>query len=295
VKHITFGEKFSEPICIALGFFDCMHKGHRKILSVAAAKAKQYGAKSALLTFENNFFSLLGRNEKLVYTFEERKSVLDNLSLDLLISTLFDERFMKMKSDIFFCEIAKYNIKSIICGFDYKFGSDKADAYKMQELAAKKGIDFYIQQPVSHDGIKISTSLVKKALIDKRIDLVNYYLEDKYMIQGAVVKGRGVGHTLGFPTANISINKDKLLPMGVFAGEVILFDHKYKALVNIGSQPTFDSDNVTIEAYIHGFDGDIYGQNVTLRLTKFIRDTVKFSSKKELIERLNKDISELND
>ncbi len=293
MKHIKFDTPYEKPVALALGFFDCMHRGHRRILEVARQKAAELGAESALLTFENNYFPLVGRQDKLVYTFEERKTILEKLSLDVLVSARFDAGFMRMSSDEFLLKLAGFNLKSVVCGFDYRFGSDKADAYRMQAFCEKRGIDFHVQQAVVHDGIKISTTLVREALEKGRVDLANFYLADRYFISGVVRTGRRVGHLIGFPTANIAVSPEKLLPPGVFGGVCDIDGSQYKTLINIGGQPTFGSEQTAVEAHILGYQGDLYGKLLTVYLDKFLRPIQKFESEAQLAAQINKDIKNL--
>lgn len=293
MKCVKLKVGYGRPVALALGFFDCMHQGHRKILSLTRAKAAEHSAETALFTFENNFFPVLGRDEKLVYTYSERKAILERLSLDILVTAYFDRDFMCLPSDSFLQFLSNFDIKSIVCGFDYHFGSDRADAYKMQGFAEKKGIDFFVHPPVVHDGVKISTTMVRYALQNSRIDLANFYLGDRYFLTGKVGGGRRVGHLIGFPTANIAVSPEKLLPLGVFAGGAVIDGTEYPALVNIGGQPTFDSALTTVEAHFLGYAGNLYGKELTVCLDKFLRPTQRFSDKEKLINQIKKDIKNL--
>ena len=292
MKNISLFSRYDKQISLALGFFDCMHLGHRKILDDVKQSASEIGCETALLTFENNYFETLGKCEKLIYTFDERKDLLQSLSLDILISCVFDKDFMSLTSDEFLLLLDKFNIRAIVCGFDYRFGSDKADIYKLENYCLQKRIQYRVQPPVTHDGVKISATEIRKALNANRIDLANFYLGDKFFIQGEVVRGRSVGHTYGFPTANIKVSDDKLLPQGVYAAETHLDGVKYTVLVNIGSKPTFGIDKPTVEAYIISYNGDLYGKKIKISLVKYIRPIQKFSDKTELAKQIQKDLSE---
>lgn len=294
MKNINLFKGYDKPISLALGFFDCMHIGHRKILETVKDTAVKTESETALLTFENNYFKTLGKSEKLVYTFTERKNLLENLSLDVLVSCVFDQNFMNLNSDEFLHILDKFDIRAIVCGFDYRFGFDKADVYKLEKYCISKRIHFYIQSPVTHDGVKISATEIRKTLNAGRIDLVNFYLGDKYFILGEVEKGRGVGRALGFPTANISFDDDKLLPQGVYIAETVLDGVKYDAVVNIGGKPTFDIDKPTVEAYISNYNADLYGKKIKISLVKYLRPIQKFSDEKELAKQIQKDLSEVN-
>ncbi|HPG92242.1 MAG TPA: riboflavin biosynthesis protein RibF [Clostridia bacterium] len=293
MKNINIFKGYDKPISLALGFFDCMHLGHRKILDTVKETAGKTGSETALLTFENNYFKTLGKNEKLVYTFSERENLLQSLSLDVLISCIFDQNFMNLTSDEFLFILDKFDIRAIVCGFDYRFGKDKADVYKLEKYCISKRIHFHIQSPVTHDGVKISATEIRKALNADRIDLANFYLGDKFFIFGEVTEGRGVGRALGFPTANITFDDDKLLPLGVFAAETVLDGVKYNAVVNIGGKPTFGIDKPTVEAYISNYNADLYGKKIKISLLKYLRPIHKFSDEKELAKQIQKDLSEV--
>lgn len=286
---LKLGETYQGKIVLALGFFDCLHLGHRALLTKAIEVAKQKNCQSAIMTFENNYFSLFGVQTKLVYTFEERLKILDKIGIDVVISKNFDKDFMQNTSKDFWNEISKYDVSAIVCGFDYTFGCDRADAKILEQYCNENKIQLFCLSPITANGKKISTTLVKECLDNNDIKLANYCLVDNYTISGIVVHGRHAGAKLGFPTANIQVSCDKYLPNGVFYGTVNL-DKIYKCIVNIGNVPTFNVDKESVEAHIIGFDGDLYQKNITVTINGYIRPIKRFNSDEDLISQLKKDI-----
>lgn len=289
IRNISFFEKSEEKIVVALGFFDCFHLGHRKIVDKTIELAKNNKCSSALLTFENNFFDVLGRNNKLIYTFPERKVIAEQLGLDLVISCQFDKFFMNLTSSQFLEQLEQFNISAVVCGFDYTFGSDKADVKLLSQAFESRAIPVYVIDAVTDNGAKISSTLIRQELAASNIIVVNKYLNSCYTITGIVVQGRHVGGKIGFPTANLQVSKDKLLPNGVFGGKVIIDGKEYKTIVNVGSKPTFEISQPSIEAHIIDFSGDLYGKEITVAITKFLRPIQKFRDTTELVQQLKKD------
>lgn len=294
MKIVKLGEKIDEQIVLCLGFFGSMHLGHIELLNNAKEKAKETGCKVTLFTFSNNHLAVLKREFKLFYTYEERLSLYESLGVDYLITAVFDDAFKSLSGSNFLSRLKQYNLQGIFCGFDYSCGSDRLDASGIQD--ALDDVPVRIVDKVSVNGDKVSTTLLRDCLTNNRIEYVNALLSEPFFVTGKVVKGRGVGRKLGFPTANIAVSAEKLLPKGVFASTIRIDGVKYKAIVNIGSVPTFDIDCGSVEAHVIDFKGNLYGKEVKLSLLKYLRPITKFVSARELVAQLQRDREEaLND
>ncbi|MEG1706489.1 MAG: FAD synthetase family protein, partial [Clostridia bacterium] len=172
----VFKEKLNKKICIALGFFDCMHTGHRELLSCAMEKAKRNNALTAVFTFCNNHFNALHIDNKLLYTYEERKLIFESLGVDVCVYAKFDETFRDKTSDEFLKDIFAYDLAGIVCGYDYTYGSDKATADKLSAECKKRSIPFVMVKEVSDNGVKISSTLIKKYISENNITKANEFL-----------------------------------------------------------------------------------------------------------------------
>lgn len=287
MQIVKFGEKFNSPIVVALGFFGCMHKGHLQLLHQAKQIARQNNAKVALFTFQNNHLQLLGSNVKQLYVFDERCKIYQNLGVDVLLTAQFDEQFKNTCANDFLKILSAYNLQGVVCGFDYTCGSDRQNSQYVCNFFAN--VPVKIVDAVCQNGEKISTTYVRNLLADCKIQQANELLSQKFFFDGMVVHGRNVGSKLGFPTANVQVDIDKFLPTGVFAGYVELNQKFYRCIVNIGAKPTYNINESTVEVHIIDFCGDLYGQNLTVNLTKFLRPICKFDSAQQLIQQLKID------
>ena len=288
MQVIEFEQKLNEPIVLCLGYFGCMHTGHVALLDVAKRRAQQLHAKVALFTFSNNHLRVLGRDVKVLYTFEERLQIYESLGVDYVLAAEFTNEFRAKTGLEFANDIAHYTLKGVVCGFDYTCGCDRLESDELQKaLSTVCSVD--VVEPVCWNRYKVSTTLIRKLLGENQLALANDLLSEPYFLTGKVVDGRKVGSKIGFPTANLQIDSDKMLPVGVYGGVVKVRDIKYKCIVNIGNKPTFDEDSPTVEAHLIDFDGDLYGQTLKVTLTKFLRGISKFASPTELTKQLQVD------
>lgn len=294
MKEVCFNNIIYEPVCIALGFFDSVHIGHRAIIRDMMQKAEELNCKSAVFTFSNNMYGVFDEREKQVYTYDERKRIFDLLGVDYVIKADFDESFKILSPEAFIETLLKnFNIKHIFCGYDYTFGNKGiGNAELLKSICSDSGVDTTVKKQIDYQGNRVSTTLIKNLLKDGDIVGANVLLSTEYFIEGVVVHGRSVGHTFGMPTANIIFPQDKLLPScGVYATVASIADKQFTAVTNIGSKPTFGDNNLSIETMIEGLNHDIYGEKLVLKFVKRIRDIKKFSSPKELAEQVHKDIN----
>lgn len=282
MKVLKFGENFNVPIVLCLGYFGCMHKGHIRLLEVAKDRAKHLGAKVALLTFTNNHLKVLGRNLPVLYTFEERLKIYESLSVDCIIGAEFNNAFRQRSGKEFLNRLCELDLKGVVCGYDHCCGSDRLDCDGIKNYL-KDICPIDIVEQISIDNEKISTTLVRRLLEDKKISAANKLLTEPFFLTGEIVHGRGVGKTLGFPTANIVVDSDKFLPQGVYGGIARLDNGVIsKCIVNIGATPTFEIARFAVEAHLLDYSGDLYGKKIKLSLTKYLRDIKRFNSPDEL-------------
>ena len=288
MQLIRFGRQLNEPIVLCLGYFGCMHKGHVALLDEAKRRASQCNAKVTLFTFGNNHLRVLGKDIKILYTIKERLSIYESLGVDYVISAEFTNEFRQNSGQEFINELLKYNLKGVVCGFDYTCGYDRLGSAELIE-ALEPHCWVSVVDAVCWQDDKVSTTLIRSMLLANDLESANTLLSQPFFLSGIVVKGRNVGSKIGFPTANLKVDPDKLLPTGVYGGVAAFDGKKYKCIVNIGDKPTFDVDSATVEAHIIDFDGDIYGHELKLSLTKFLRKITKFDNPQELVGQLQID------
>ncbi len=293
MEIFEFGYKYSEKSIICLGYFDALHKGHKSLINYAKTVAEKEGLKLGVLLFTGN------KSESDVFTFNERIIILKTLGVDFIIYAHLDSEFMSISpkrfTDVLF---NNYNVKSVVCGEDYTYGyMAKGNVSTLIESAKEYGVSVFKKQKIcdKHSQV-ISTTRIKNYLKNGEISVANELLDGNYFIFEKVLKGKGVGKNLGFPTANMMLSSDKfLIKQGVYLTFVIIDNKIYSALTNVGKQPTFNGNNCVIETYINGFNKDIYDKYLTVYFVDFLREITRFSSTSKLIEQLNKDKELLND
>lgn len=268
----------SKGTAICLGDFDGMHKGHRCVFE-EAAKTGEWGA----LLFTHN-----SKDEKELLTLSEKLSVIEKLGAKYAVAADFKDELKDKSCEEFVKLLSSFEVKTAVVGYDYRFGKGaKGDAQLLGTLCAKYGISTFVANAVEDNGEPIKSTRIRTLVKMGSIAEANRLLGSPYMISGTVIKGLGNGKKLGFPTANIAFSEYKLLPRdGVYKG---IIDGK-NAVINIGKNPTFAAEKRTVEVHIIDEDKDLYGENVTVQITGWIRDEIKFSKKEDLIFRIKMDI-----
>ena len=271
-----------------IGFFDGVHKGHRFLLGELRRIAAERGLQSAVLTLDEHPETVLSGNAKpLLTTAAERTELLKQTGIDEIFLFHFDVIQQMTAAEFMRVIRERCGVEVLLMGYDHQFGSDRlTDFEEYAALGAELGIEVL---PVGKapEG-EVSSSKIRKALLAGEISHANEMLGYPYLLSGKVVHGNGIGHKIGFPTANVSVAPEKLIPKtGVYAG----IAQRYQCLVNIGTNPTIGNDHVTIEAYLIDYEGgDLYGQTLKLQLTRRIRDERKFDSIEELTQQIRADV-----
>lgn len=286
-----------EKMVVALGYFDCVHKGHRQVIECAKNLSKQLNAKTLVFTFEGNLRSFTnGKDGKYVYNLEERISLFNDLGVEQIYSAPLTSEFLSLSKQEFLDFInQKFSIEGYVCGCDYRFGKNASgNVDYLVEYAKAHKQQVVIAPSFTYEGQKVSTSDIKKYLSTGEIEKANAILGYNYFISGEVYKDRGLGKELGFPTANIKVDSNRtLLKNGVYSGYCLVDDKKYKAVINYGSRPTFNLEQTTIEAHLIGFSGDLYHKIIKIFFTSYIRDIIKFDKQSQLKEQLLKDVEKV--
>lgn len=299
MQVISFKESVVERVSLALGFFDCVHSGHVELLKRAKQIAQETGCKSAVFTFRTTDDTQLKQGSKLVYTLNERLARFEEEGIDVVIVADFDEAFKEISAEGFL-EILfeRFSIAHLSVGTDYRFGKGaKGEVALLKMACEKKNVGISVLEEVRFEGDRISTSRIREALSNGDVAFANELLGAPYRITGCVEHGHRIGHKLGFPTANITLSKEKfLLKNGVYAGFCTVDGKTFRTVTNVGARPTFGDENCKVEAYLDGFSGDLYGREITLFFTKHVRDIKTFDNMEELSAQIAKDLeAALND
>ncbi len=283
---------------IALGYFDSVHLGHQRVIKRAKDIAKQKGMSLTIFTFLGNLKGAIGGQDKCVFLTNEREKFLKNLGADEIYFAPLTKEFLATDRKDFLDYLnKKYNIAYYVSGADYTFGAfGKGDTSYLTDYANKNGQEHIVVDTLSLGSEKVSTTLVKSLLSKGDIKGANTLLAREYSVSGVVVKDRQVGTTLGFPTANIILDKDKFcLFDGVYAGKVILENKTYYAIINYGSRPTFDLEQKLLEVHIIDFCGDLYGKEIEVLFLDYIRPIKKFDTIEALKAQLQTDLNKVKE
>ena len=281
---------------ITIGTFDGVHLGHKSILEKMKNATQNNQYESLVLTFFPHPRMVLQQDSsiKLLNTIDEKATLLEKFGIDNLIIHPFDEAFSNLSAEEFVKNILvdKLNIHKIIIGHDHRFGKNRtADINDL--IAFGKKYSFEVEQINAHeiDEIAISSTKIRKALIEGNIKLANQYLGYSYYISGKVVEGNKIGRTIGYPTANIQINENyKLLPKnGVYVVSSEIDNVLYFGMMNIGKNPTIGENDQSIEVHFFNLNEDIYNKNLQILILEHIREEQKFNSLSELQAQLDKD------
>lgn len=287
-----------EPACTALGNFDGVHAGHRKLIEAAVAKAKEKGLASAVFTFSNHPKSLIpgAKPVKNIVYREEKETLIEGLGVDYYVNIPFTAEIMQMSPEAFVKTFLhdKLNAREIFCGFNYHFGfKGEGDTKLLRILGAK--YDFHVNEmkAVSIDGDVVSSTLIRNMIMAGEMEECSKYLGRNYDIGGEVVVGNKLGRTIGFPTSNIMIDESMVTPPnGVYITYCIYNGVKYPSITNVGIKPTIGSFKKNMETHIFNFDKELYGKKIKVEFIKKTRDEVKFRSIEELSAQIAKDCNE---
>ena len=288
--------KFSENTAITIGTFDGVHIGHKRILERLINNAKKTGTKSTVLTFFPHPRMVLQKDTdiKLLNTLEEKQNILREMGIDYLIVHPFTKEFSRLSALEFIRDVLvnKLRVKSVVIGYDHRFGRNRNAS--IQDLTAfGESFDFGVEEIPAQEieEVSVSSTKIRNALFNGDIATANSYLGYKYMLSGKVVRGKGLGKGLGFPTANLIIEEPyKLIPQnGVYIVECQFDGLEVKGMMNIGFNPTVKGTTKSLEVHLFDLNKDLYDKSLKVRFRKKIRDEHKFDSLEALSAQLEMD------
>lgn len=272
---------------VTIGTFDGVHVGHKKILEKIIQNTNNSDYESLVLTFFPHPRTILqtATEMKQLNTIDEKSNLIEKAGIDNLVIHPFDKEFASLSAEEFVKKVLVdiFNIQKIVIGYDHRFGKNRtADINDL--IAFGNHYNFEVEQISAEElnEVAVSSTKIRNALSDGNIELANSFLGYNYTITGMVVQGKQLGRTIGFPTANISINEDyKLIPnSGVYVVECKIENQSYFGMMNIGTNPTVENTNQKqkLEVNIFDFDQDVYGKSINISFLKRIRSEQKFDS-----------------
>lgn len=302
---------FFKNAAITIGTFDGVHSGHVQIIHQLKKEAQQNNGESVIITFDPHPRMVLNPLKdkppiKLLTTLSEKIELLKKQKIDHVVIIPFTEEFSNQSAEEYIADflVSKFHPKTIIIGYDHRFGKNRTGDYKLLELYQQK-YNYKVKEIPEHvlHHVIISSTKIREALNGGDINTANEYLGYDYFFEGKVIDGNKLGRTLGYPTANIQVHEDnKLVPVnGIYAVLVsigIELDNKervffppvnHRGMMSIGFRPTIGGRNRVIEVNIFDFEEDIYGSNVRVYVKEFLRSEEKFNSLDELKEAMAND------
>ncbi len=282
---------------LTVGTFDGVHQGHLAILHEVAAHARQVGGESILITFDPHPRKLLFPNQPLgiITPLPTKEMLVQQAGIDHIVVVPFNLEFASMSAVAYIRHflVDIFRPRSIVIGYDHKFGHDRAGDIDMLKAYAPEGKYELIEIPEQLiDEAAVSSTRIRKALLEGRIEDAATMLGRDYALQGTVVRGNQLGRTIGYPTANISPNySEQVVPAkGIYAVTAVLNSIRYKGMMSIGLNPTVtNTTNIKIEVNLFDFDLDIYGEQLEVFFVKKLREEVKFPSLEALTDQLAAD------
>lgn len=279
---------------LSLGNFDGIHLGHQALLQRVVQDAKALGGRSVVLTFEPHPLAVLApeRAPRLILTHKDKMLLLQSSGVDVVIIQAFNSSFANVEAAEFVRRylVERLKVHKMWVGRDLRFGKGrKGRVEDLIRLGAEDGFEVGIVDPVELEGVRVSSSRIRKLIEQGEVHKVPRFLGRYHFVSGRVIPGYQRGRQLGFPTANI-VPRTEVLPLdGIYATYLQLDGRQWPSVSNIGVNPTFGEGPRTIETYIFDFSGDLYGRSVKLCFVKRIREEKKFSSAETLVEQMEKD------
>ena len=279
-----------------IGFFDGVHKGHQFLIHQVVEEAERLGGVSVCVTFANHPRSVVEQMKghqfsiQLLTTQDEKVMMLKRMGIQEVSLLEFTPEIAMMSAYDFMSEVLKgqMGVDVLVIGYDHRFGHNRSEGFNDYVRYGKEiGIQIVQAQAYEEDHITVSSSLIRETLLQGRVADSRKLLGYDYFVEGVVVNGFKVGRRIGYPTANVEVAPEKLIPCdGVYAVRVELEGRMFGGMLNIGWRPTFSGNKRTIEVNLFDFDGNIYSEQITIHFEDFLRQEQKFDSPEALIQQL---------
>lgn len=279
---------------VALGNFDGLHIAHQRIVQSAVGYAKEHGIKSGVLLFEQHASEVTHQKQvALITSNEEKTEMLSQMGVDFVYMKQFDEAFMKKTPEEFVRMLGqKLNVHAVCVGYDYTFGYQaQGTVAELQKLGEEYGFAVIVTDQIVLDGTVVGSTYIRTLLLEGDVACAARFLGRRYTLSGVVEKGLQNGRKMGIQTANLAYAASAILPReGVYAATTRVDGIEYPSVVNVGANPTFSADKVTVESHILDFKGELYGTHLTITFLQRLRGEKKFPSADALKAQIGKDI-----
>ena len=286
-----------KPTVLAIGNFDGMHRGHQEILRRVSDKARQTGDTAAALTFYPHPARVLrpGNAPSLLETIDQRLDGFGAMGVDAVLVMKFDADLAQMTAGDFASSVLGKTMRArtVFIGENFRFGHRQSgDAKMLAEFGSHLGFDVEIVQPVMIDGLVISSSAIRQAIREGRMEYAAELLGRPFSLRGEIKTGTGLGRKVVVPTLNLATEQETLPKNGVYATDTIVCAKKYGSVTNVGIRPTFNGANVTVESHLFDFDESLASGKMEVRFLRRLRDEQNFSGAEALREQVLRDIEQ---
>jgi len=281
-------------VVISFGVFDGVHIGHQSLIRCMQDRADNLGIETVVITFDPHpALSTSGKAPPIITSLSKKIGLLKSLGIDRIVVEDFNDEFSQLLPEEFVRDIliGRFHAREIIVGYDCAFGKDRTgDKELLKELGKKYGVMVDVVEPYNFDGEIVSSTRVRNAIINGELDLANTLLDRPYSIFGKVVSGKGIGHRIGYATANLDTQNEVFPPSGVYVIRARVNGESYGGLLNMGTQPTFGDGQFRIESHLFDFGGgELYGHDMEIFFVKSIREERIFPSPEKLAGQIKKD------
>ena len=282
---------------LTIGVFDGVHRGHQRLIAKVVAEANANGAAAGVVTFRNHPDSVLNPNFRPHYitSVAERTRLMEELGVDFVVPVTFDREVAGLRARKF-TKLLSSNLRmrGLVVGPDFAMGYKReGNVAVLSTLGAELGFSVSVVDLLSDGGDAVHSTSIRKALVDGNVKDVAKKLGRNFSMSGTVVTGDKRGRTLGFPTANIEVGPDMVVPgNGIYATLAFVDGERHMAATSIGTRPTFDGKGRTIEAFLLGFDSNLYNRELRLEFVQRLRDELKFDSVDALLEQMELDVEQ---
>ncbi len=282
---------------VTIGNFDGLHLGHMQLIDRTVEIAERENLLSIIFSYEVHPLNVLYK--KLVHIImphEEKERILFEKGINTVLFAPFDESLQNQSARQFCDEVLIDRLKAqyLIMGQDARFGKEMLSAEEIKKYLETKGVKVELVPLLKKDGIRISSSGIRSLVEQGNLDLAREYLGRPFAIIGRVVHGKKIGKSIGFPTANMELERDQVLPQtGVYETLVYYRDRVYKGATSVGKNPTFGENPITVETYILDFDENIYGRSIKVEFIKKLRGEITFATKEDLIKQMQDDVRQI--
>lgn len=292
-KYTSGFRKIKTPV-ITLGNFDGVHLGHQRILKRLAQRAKRLGVSSVVYTFDPHPLSVVAphKSPPLILDIDDKTRRIAECGTDALVFARFTREFASRHPREFVeKELMPMSVREIWVGLDFSFGKGRAGNVEyLQSLGAELGFEVHVIPAYMKEGSVVSSSRIRELVKAGSVEKATRLLGRRYSIKGTVVRGKDMGRSLGFPTANLRVSSELVPANGVYAAFATIDGQTYRSVLNIGTAPTFGGKACSIEVHIFGFTDDIYGRKMEVAFVRRLRSEKAFSSKEALVARIKKDV-----